>query len=139
VKKDHLEILLEDIRGKFDLVLEGHVVLERKIDGVRTELKQDISLCNFKIDALNDKIDGVRTELKQDISRCNFKIDALNDKIDDVDQRLTAKIDEVDRRLGAKIDEVDRRLGDKIDAVAADLRAHREDTEAHRGIYQVKE
>jgi chaperonin cofactor prefoldin len=128
MKKDHLEILLEDIRGKFDLVLEGHVVLERKIDGVRTELKQDISLCNFKIDALNDKIDGVRTELKQDISRCNFKIDALNDKIDDVDQRLTAKIDEVDRRLG-----------DKIDAVAADLRAHREDTEAHRGIYQVKE
>jgi chaperonin cofactor prefoldin len=92
VKKDHLEILLEDIRGKFDLVLEGHVVLERKIEGVRTELKQDISLCNFKIDALNDKID-----------------------------------------------EVDQRLGDKIDAVAADLRAHREDTEAHRGIYQVKE
>jgi len=24
VEKDHLEILLEDIRGKFDLVLEGH-------------------------------------------------------------------------------------------------------------------
>jgi hypothetical protein len=114
MKKDHLEILLEDIRGKFDLVLEGHVVLERKIEGVRTELKQDIS-------------------------RCNFKIDALNDKIDDVDQRLTAKIDDVDRRLGTKIDEVDQRLGDKIDAVAADLRAHREDTEAHRGIYQVKE
>lgn len=26
MQKDHLEILLEDIRGKFDLVLEGHKI-----------------------------------------------------------------------------------------------------------------
>jgi len=30
--KDHLEILLEDIRGKFELVLEGHESLSRKMD-----------------------------------------------------------------------------------------------------------
>ena len=29
--KDHLEILLEDIRGKFDLVLEGHDALHKEI------------------------------------------------------------------------------------------------------------
>ena len=93
MQKDHLEILLEDIRGKFDLVLEGHEVLRNEIRETRTELKQDIELCNFKIDTLNQKIDAV-----------------------------------------------DVKLSKKIDAVAADLKAHRVDTEAHHGgVYLVKE
>jgi hypothetical protein len=33
MEKDHLEMLLEDIRGKFELVLEGH-------DALRTELQE---------------------------------------------------------------------------------------------------
>jgi len=32
MKKEHLEILLEDIREKFDLVLEGHSSLHKRID-----------------------------------------------------------------------------------------------------------
>ena len=31
MEKEHLEILLEDIRGKFDLVLEGHDTLRQEI------------------------------------------------------------------------------------------------------------
>jgi hypothetical protein len=31
MEKDHLEILLEDIRGKFELVLEGHESLRQEI------------------------------------------------------------------------------------------------------------
>ncbi|MFA5516325.1 MAG: hypothetical protein WDA20_08555 [Desulfuromonadales bacterium] len=31
MEKEHLEILLEDIRAKLDLVLEGHEVLRREI------------------------------------------------------------------------------------------------------------
>ena len=38
MEKDHLEILLEDIRGKFDLVLEGHDVLRKEIRDTREEL-----------------------------------------------------------------------------------------------------
>lgn len=81
MKKENLEILLEDISSKFDLVLEGHEVLRSEIRETRTELKKDIELCNFKIDTLNKK----------------------------------------------------------IDAVAADLKSHRSDTEAHHGVYMVKE
>lgn len=92
MQKDHLEILLEDIRGKFDLVLEGHEVLRDEIRETRTELKKDIELCNFKIDTLNKKIDAV-----------------------------------------------DEKLSKKIDAVSADLKSHRADTEAHHGVYLVKE
>jgi len=44
MKKDHLEILLEDIRGKFDLVLEGHDTLRQEIRDSREELGEKINL-----------------------------------------------------------------------------------------------
>jgi outer membrane murein-binding lipoprotein Lpp len=81
MEKDHLQILLEDIRSKFDLVLEGHAALDKTID--------------TRFDELNEKIE-----------HNSFKIDTLNKK---------------------------------IDSVAADLSAHRKDTEAHGTVYRVKE
>jgi len=101
--KDHLEILLEDIQGKFDLVLEGHDVLRKEIRDTREELCEKINSVDFKVETLNQKIDGVRDDLNQ-------KIDGVRDT-----------------------------LGQKIDAVAADLAAHRRDTEAHPSVYKVKE
>ena len=92
MKKETLEVLLEDISSKFDLVLEGHAALDKKID--------------LRFDELNEKTENN-----------SFKIDALNKKIDAVDEKLSQK----------------------IDAVAADLKAHRSDTEAHHGVYRVKE
>jgi len=125
MKKDHLEILLEDIRGKFDLVLEGHDTLRQEIRGTREELGEKINLVDFKVETLNQKIDGVR--------------DDLNQKINGVRDELGQKIDGVEESLTQKIDSVEARLSDKIDAVAADLAAHRADTEGHRAGYQVSE
>ncbi len=123
--KDHLEILLEDIRGKFDLVLEGHDVLHKEIRDTREELCEKINSVDFKVETLNQKIDGVR--------------DDLNQKIDGVRDTLGQKIDGVRDDLNQKIDGVRDTLGQKIDAVAADLAAHRRDTEAHPSVYKVKE
>ncbi len=124
MEEKHLEILLEDISGKFDLVLEGHGVLRHEIQRTREELNEKIDLNTTMIKALNEKIDGVDQRLSA--------------KIDSVDQRLCAKIDSVDQCLNAKIDAVDKRLGDKLDGVAADLADHRQDTELH-GHYRVCE
>ena len=136
MEKDHLEILLEDIRSKFDLVLEGHDVLRKEIKEARDESNSKHEHTVFLIDTLNKKIDSGDASL-------NGKIDGvearLNDKIDTVEARLSDKIDSVDARLSDKIDTVEARLSVKIDAVAADLSAHRKDTEAHHGVYRVKE
>ncbi len=70
MEERHVEILLEDIRGKFDLVLEGHDVLRHEIQRTREEL--------------NEKIDFNTTMIK-----------ALNEKIDEVDERLGSKLDAV--------------------------------------------
>ncbi len=101
--KDNLEILLEDIRSKFDRVLEGHEVLRSEIRELGRKTDERFDLVDLKIETLNKKIDAV------------------------------------EERLNKKIDDVDEKLGRKIDAVAADLSAHRADTEAHHGVYRVKE
>lgn len=103
MKKENLEILLEDISSKFDLVLEGHEVLRSEIRELSRKTDERFDLVDFKIDTLNKKIDTV------------------------------------DKRLSDKIDAVDEKLSKKIDAVAVDLKAHRSDTEAHCGVYRVKE
>jgi len=114
MEKDHLEVILEDIRGKFDLVLEGHEVLRKEIRDVRQDLCEKISFVDFKVETLNKKVDGVREGLNQ-------KIDGVRDE------------------LNQKIDGFESRLSKKIDSVAADLTAHRADTEAHPPVYRVKE
>jgi len=58
-----LEILLEDIRGKFDLVLEGHDTLRKEIRDSREELCEKINLVDFKVETPNQKIDAVAGDL----------------------------------------------------------------------------
>ena len=87
MKKEHLEILLESINSKFDLVLEGHAALDEKFSKRFNELGEKIEFNSFKIDVLNKKIDDVE--------------DRLNKKIDDVEERLGAKIDAVTDDLAA--------------------------------------
>lgn len=110
MKKENLEVILEQMNGKFDLVLEGHAVL-------RSEIRE----LTRKTDERFDMVD--------------FKIETLNKKIDAVDEKLSKRIDAVDEKLSKRMDGIEI----KIDAVAADLSAHRADTEAHHDVYRVME
>jgi hypothetical protein len=71
MQKDHLEILLEDISGKFDLVLEGHEVLRSEIRELGRKTDERFDLVDFKIDTSNKKINAVDEKLSN-------KIDALS-------------------------------------------------------------
>ncbi len=146
MQKEHLEVILEDINGKFDLVLEGQESLRKEMHGIRDELAEKIDQNTFMIKALNQKIDGVDARLDTKIDgveqRLEQKIDGveqrLEQKIEGVELKLEQKIDGVELKLEQKIDGVEKKLGQKLDAVAADLKDHRADTESHRG-YQVRE
>jgi len=65
MKKNHLEILLEDIRGKFDLVLEGHEALRSEIREAREESNAKHEHTAFLVNTLNRKIDNVATDLSE--------------------------------------------------------------------------
>jgi uncharacterized phage infection (PIP) family protein YhgE len=146
MQKDHLEIILEDMNSKFELLLEGHQVLHQQINELSRKTDERFDLVDFKIGALNQKIDNVEQRLNDKIDnveqRLNDKIDnveqRLNDKIDNVEQRLNDKIDNVEQRLSRRIDDVEQNLSGKIDEVAADLKSHRADTEAHHNLTLLK-
>lgn len=59
----------------------------------------------------------------------------LRKEIRDTREELCEKIKLVD----FKLEVMNESLNQKIDAVAADLSAHRADTEVHRNVYKVKE
>ena len=118
-------MLLEDIKEKFDLVIEGHSSLHKRIDKAEQNLNDKISLVDFKVGVLNQKIDSVDKK--------------LTDKIDAVEKRLSEKIDSVDKKLSNKIDAVEKSLKQEIRTVAEDLTAHRADTESHIKGYKVSD
>lgn len=62
MEQSHLEVLLEDIRSKFELVLEGHSVLNDKIDAFRAESNEKHEQTAFLLKAMSGKIDAVREE-----------------------------------------------------------------------------
>jgi hypothetical protein len=49
MRKDHLEILLEEMNSKFTLVLEGHAVLHKEIKDTRLEFSEKLDLVEFKL------------------------------------------------------------------------------------------
>ena len=63
MEQSHLEILLEDIRSKFELVLEGHSVLNNKIDAFRAESNEKHEQTAFLLKAMSGKLDNVAADL----------------------------------------------------------------------------
>ena len=74
MKKDHLEILLEDMNSKFELVLEGHEVLRKEIGDLDRKNDERFDMVDLKFDALNEKVDHVD-------KRLGTKIDAVADDL----------------------------------------------------------
>ena len=81
MQKEHLEVILESIDSKFDLVLEGH-------------------------DALRQEIRDLAEKTDERFNLVDFKFEVLNKKIDNVDERLSRKIDAVETNLTKHINEV---------------------------------
>ncbi len=67
MEKENLEMILEDINGKFDLILEGHESLRGEIHDLGRKTDERFDLVDFKIDVLNKKIDGVDERLSKKI------------------------------------------------------------------------
>ena len=63
MEQDHLEILLEDIRGKFELVIEGHAALRAELHVFHRESNEKHDQTAFLLKTLNGKIDAVAADL----------------------------------------------------------------------------
>ena len=68
----HFNVLFEDIKSKVQLVLEGHAILDRKIESTRQDLKdtilqvhQEVKWTNERIDETNERIDKTNQQLQE--------------------------------------------------------------------------
>lgn len=77
MEKEHLELLLEDIRSKVEIVAEGYDLLNRKIDRVEANLSEKITANSVKIDHIEAGLAETRKELAETRQELNTKIDKV--------------------------------------------------------------
>jgi len=123
-EQQRFEVILEDINGKLNLVLEGHAALDEKIERYHQEARKDhrlaMDLIKFSHDELKEEIQGVRTELKQDIQDVRTE---LKEEIQGVQTELKQDIQGVQTELKEEIQAVDRHSGERDAALEARLTA----------------
>lgn len=68
MQKDHLLVLLESIDSKVQLTMEAVSALDKKIDNVRDELKEDIAVVDCKVMGLSNRLDSVEERLSGEIA-----------------------------------------------------------------------
>jgi len=113
-EQNRMEVILEDINGKFDLVLEGHATLEQMIRNHQTETRQDKQELQALIKTSHDTLDA---KIDATADRLDAKIDATADLLD-------AKIDSVAADLNTKIDDVATSLSVEIQSVGEKVDGH---------------
>lgn len=111
-------VILEDINGKFDLLVEGHEVLGKKIDDVRIELKEEIGelrgeFFSFKSEMTDFKKDTESNfkQVFQHLSKIEDELMSIKTEIADLKKTLTQKAD-IDKviLLEERIVKIDRQL-----------------------------
>ena len=76
MKKENLEVILEDISSKFNLVLEGHEALRSEIRELSRKTDERFDLVDVKFSALNKKIDAVEEKLSKKIDAVSADLSA---------------------------------------------------------------
>ena len=103
LKKEHFEILLEDIQDKFQFLVDGHITLNEKVDLLGNEIK-----------ATRDELHATRDEL----------IFLMRTSIDKSEERLTKKIEDGDKTVMNYTDQKTREVMAYTDQKAQEVMAY---------------
>jgi hypothetical protein len=76
---NHLAILLESIDSNVQVTMEAVSALDRKIDSVRDELKQDIAVIDCKVMGLSKRLDAVEERISNEIADVRSDLAAHRD------------------------------------------------------------
>jgi hypothetical protein len=98
MEKDYAEILLEEMRDKFGLVLESHDLLNRRIDNLTAEVAETNRRLDERTKALSDHI-------TTEVCRLDQKIDKLDQKLDQVATDLAEHRADTERHRGYMVAE----------------------------------
>jgi hypothetical protein len=133
----HVGAFADSIQHKLDLVVEGQQMLSEKIDRVETRLDKRIDCLEHKLVAVAAETNGNTLAIKDLAAETKGNTLAIRDLAAETKGNTLAI-----RDLAAETKDNTLAIQDlstKLDGVAADLSAHRRDTEAHSPVYRVKE
>lgn len=68
----HFGVVLENIDSKLDLVVEGHQILDKKIDKIDGKVENLKEEMNYKFGIVFDELHLIRNELKEKVGRDEF-------------------------------------------------------------------
>jgi molybdopterin-guanine dinucleotide biosynthesis protein len=77
MEREHLEVLLESMDKKFDIVIEGYSTLNGKIDNLARRTDERFDLVDLKFEAMSKRIDDVEQSL-------SVRIDSVEAKLKEV-------------------------------------------------------
>ena len=122
LKKEHFEILLENIDDKLNVVSEGYTLLNNKIDNLGNDLHTEIK------ETRQELIFLIKATVEHAEERLNKRIDGVEKKIEDGDNavvaQLTKKIEDGDNAVVAQLT---KKIEDGDNAVVAQLTKKIED------------
>jgi hypothetical protein len=64
--------LLENMDSKIDVILEGHQVLDKKIDDLSNNVDKRFNEVDYKFDVVFDELHLIRNDLKEKVGRDEF-------------------------------------------------------------------
>lgn len=82
-------VLLEHMDKKLDLVVEGHVVLDKKLDNFKEDVDGRFDEIDYKLEAMAGELHVVRNELKEKVGRDEFLL--LEKRVMALEKKVTHK------------------------------------------------
>lgn len=106
LKDRYIGVILEDINDKFDRVLEGHSVLDKKIEDFRYEVRSDIKFVNLtsrtllqkQID-LEVKINKLEDEMKNSFKSVFDYLSRTDKELESIRALLIERLDKLEKRV----------------------------------------
>lgn len=92
LKKQHFEILLEDIKGKISQIVEGHSAIRIEMGKMENRLKGEICIVNLAVNALGKRIDSAEDSIGKRIDSVENRLGGIEEKADKIDNKLDEHI-----------------------------------------------
>ncbi len=68
----YFSALLENMDSKIDVLVDGHQVLDKKIDDLRNDMDKRFNEVDYKFETVFDELHLIRNELKEKVGRDEF-------------------------------------------------------------------
>jgi len=101
MEQSYMEILLEEMRSKFDLVLEGHAALRAEIQEYRRESNEKHELTGFMIKTLAGEV----SQLRADVNELRSDVNELRSDVNAIRADLSAHRADTERHSGYRVSE----------------------------------